>query len=181
MAGFIAAAAPVLPVALAELKADARIATSEEDALLAGFARAATDLCERFTGMLLISRAVSETIPAGAAWTRLAAAPVRSIESVAALASDGTETLLPADAYAIDVDAAGEGWVRLTATRRETRLRVGYVAGLAADGNGVPEALRQGIVRLAAHYHARRDGAAPGAPPAAVTALWRPWRRLRLG
>ena len=106
---------------------------------------------------------------------------MRSIESLSALGADGTTTLLPADAYAIDIDAAGEGWVRLTAARSEARVKVTYVAGLATDGNDVPEALRQGIVRLAVHSYARRDAAEPGAPPAAVTALWRPWRRLRLG
>ena len=49
MSGFIATVPPVLPVSLAELKTEARIATSEEDALLAGFARAAVELCESFT------------------------------------------------------------------------------------------------------------------------------------
>lgn len=181
MTGFVASAAPVLPVGLAELKADARIGTSDEDALLAGFARAATDLCERFTGSLLIARAVTEIVPARAVWTRLGASPVRSIENVSAVGADGEAALLSPGAYAIDIDAAGEGWVRLTAARGEARLKVAYVAGLAADGNGVPEALRQGIVRLAVHSYARRDAAEPGAPPAAVTALWRPWRRLRLG
>lgn len=181
MTGFVAAAAPVVPIGLAELKADARIATSEEEALLAGFARTATELCERFTGTLLIARPVSETIKASSTWTKLGAGPVRSIDGVTAVARDGAETPLAADAYAIDVDAAGDGWVRLTVPRDETRLKVAYVAGMAADGNGVPEALRQGIIRLALHCYARRDGADVGLPPAAVTALWRPWRRLRLG
>jgi uncharacterized phiE125 gp8 family phage protein len=181
MAGFVAAATPIMPVGLAELKADARIATSDEDALLAGFARAATDLCEQFTGILLISRQVSEIVPASLAWTRLGAAPVRSIETIATLAPDGSAVPLAADAYAVDIDAGGQGWVRLTAGRQEPRLKVTYVAGLASDANGVPEALRQGIARLAVHNHARRDAAEPAPLPAAVTALWRPWRRLRLG
>jgi len=181
MGGFVAAPAPALPVSLAELKADARIATSEEDALLAGFARAATDLCERFTGTVLIAREVKEIVPAGGAWTRLGAAPVRSIDAVAALAPGGEEVALAVGHYAVDIDAAGEGWVRLLAARGEKRLKVAYTAGLATDPNGVPEALRRGIARLALHFHARRDAADPEAPPAAVTALWRPWRRLRLG
>jgi uncharacterized phiE125 gp8 family phage protein len=181
MAGFVAAPASALPVGLAELKADARIATSDEDALLAGFARAATDLCEQFTGLLLVSRQVSEVVAASVAWVRLGAAPVQSIETVSALQPDGSAMLLTTDAYAIDIDAGGEGWVRLTAGRQEPRLKVTYFAGLASEANGVPEALRQGIARLAVHNYARRDTAEPGAPPAAVTALWRPWRRLRLG
>ena len=53
------------------------------------------------------------------------------------------------------------------------------VAGMASDGNGVPEPLRQGIVRLTAYLFNARDGSG-GEPPAAVTALWRPYRRMRL-
>lgn len=180
MSGFVAEAMPALTVSLAELKADARIATSEEDALLAGLARAAAALCERFTGTLLLERAVSETIPAATAWTRLGAAPVRTIVGVAAVGPHGDDLLLSPDSYAVDIDAAGEGWVRLSAARNERVLRVSYVAGLAGDANGIPEPLRLGIARLALHLHARRD-MPPEAPPAAVTALWRPWRRLRLG
>jgi uncharacterized phiE125 gp8 family phage protein len=106
---------------------------------------------------------------------------VRAIEAVAALEPDGREAALTTEAYAIDIDAAGEGWVRLLAARPERRLKVSYVAGLASEPNGIPEALRQGIARLALHSFARRDAPDPEAPPAAVTALWRPWRRLRLG
>jgi uncharacterized phiE125 gp8 family phage protein len=91
----------------------------------------------------------------------------------------GAETPLPAGAYAVDIDAAGDGWVRVTGPGGAKRVRVAYRAGLAAEENGVPEPLRQGIVRLAAHLYGARDQAA--APPAAVTALWRPWRRMRLG
>ena len=181
MGAVVAEAAPALAVSLAELKAYLRVGTSEEDALLAGLARSATDLCERFTGRLLIARRIEEMLPAGRQWLRLGAGPVRAIEAVAALDETGGAEALAADAYAIDIDAAGEGWVRLTAARSERRLRVTYQAGLASDVNGVPEAMRQGIVRLTAHLYAHRDGAEAAPPPAAVTALWRPWRRLTLG
>lgn len=179
--GAVTAAAPAAPVLLAELKAFVRIATSEEDALLAGFVRAATDMCEAFIGRALLRRETSETLAAGTCWMRLAASPVSAIEGLAALAADGAATPLAADTYAIDTDAAGEGWVRLLRPIAERRVRVTYQAGMAADLNGVPEALRHGIVRLAAHLYAAREGDGEAAPPAAVTALWGPWRRLRLG
>jgi uncharacterized phiE125 gp8 family phage protein len=57
---------------------------------------------------------------------------------------------------------------------------VRFRAGLGADWNDVPEPLRQGLIRLVAHFYTHRDAADAGAPPAAVAALWRPWRRLRL-
>lgn len=178
--GTITSQPPAAPVPLAEVKAYLRIGTSEEDALLAGLARGAAGLCEAFTGRALLARAVTEMLPASTAWTRLGAAPVRAIESVASLAPDGTATALPAEDHAIDIDAAGDGWVRLTRLDGAKRIRVSYSAGMAADPNGIPEALRHGIVRLAAHLYTHRDARDGSGPPAAVTALWRPWRRLRI-
>ena len=178
--GRISAEAAPLPISLAELKAFLRVTLSDEDALLAGMARGAADMCEAFTGRALIDRAVDEVLGASAAWTRLGAAPVRTIEGVAALDEAGVATPLAAAAYAMDVDAAGDGWVRILDAGGAKRVRVSYRAGMAAEPNGLPEALRHGILRLAAHLYARRDQADEGGPPAAVTALWRPWRRLRL-
>ena len=180
MMGTIIAGAAPLPVPLAEVKAFLRLAVGEEDALLAAQLRAAADLCEAFTGRALLDREVAETLAAPAGWTRLGAAPVRAILTVEALDAEGGASLLPAAAYALDIDAAGDGWVRLLAGAAAKRIRVSYRAGMAADPNGLPEALRHGIVRLTAHLYSNRDLAEAKGPPAAVTALWRPWRRLRL-
>jgi uncharacterized phiE125 gp8 family phage protein len=178
--GVLAMAAPPRVVALDEVKALLRIGHSEEDALIAGFIRGATAACEAFTGLALMERAAAEVLPAAGAWRRLGLSPVRSIESVAGLGQDGAETVLAAEAYAIDVDAAGDGWVRVTQAGEAKKVRVRFTAGMAADWNGVPEPLRQGIVRLAAHLYGVRGGGET-MPPASVAALWRPWRRMRLG
>lgn len=53
-------------------------------------------------------------------------------------------------------------------------------AVLESDWSALPEALRHGVIRLAAHLYREGEGAAAAAPPAAVAALWRPWRRMRL-
>ena len=175
--GLVAMETPPAAVALDEVRAFLRVANSDEDALIAGFVRSASAACEAFTGLALVAREVRETVVPGA-WRRLSATPVRSIDEVAAVASDGAETPLAPDSYRIDIDAAGDGWVRVPGA--EERARVRYSAGLATDWNGLPEPLRQGIVRLAAHLYAvRGEGAA--SPPACVAALWRPWRRMRLG
>jgi len=178
--GMIIANAPAAPIPLAELRAFLRIGTSEEDALLAGLVRAAGDTCEAFTGRALIVRAVQEMLPAATAWVRLGAAPVTAIDGVAALGIDGSATALAVGDYGVDIDAAGEGWVRLLRTVDEKHVRVAYQAGMGTDPNALPEALRHGIVRLAAHLYVHRDREDGAGPPAAVTALWRPWRRLRL-
>jgi uncharacterized phiE125 gp8 family phage protein len=169
--------AGALGVSLAELKAYLRIETSGEDAVLAGLLRSAAALCEQFIGQWLIVRAVAEKVPGDGAWRRLSAAPVVAITDVEGTGADGEAVALSPQAYAVDIDAAGEGWVR--AVQPRTTLSVRYRAGMAEDLNGLPESVRHGIVRLAAEHHAARGGEV-ATPPAIVSALWRPWRRMRL-
>ena len=112
----------------------------------------------------------------------IATVPVRAITLVEAIPAEGAAQALPGDAYGIDIDSVGDGWVRLAAPGEARRIRIGYQAGLAGAWEELPAGLRQGILRLAAHFYTNRaaDSARPGEPPAAVTALWRPYRRIRL-
>ncbi len=121
-----------------------------------------------------------ETVPAQPGWRRLARTPVVAITALEALPAEGDGVVLALGAYAVDIDAAGDGWVRIVAPGGAARIAVTYSAGLATGWGGLPEPLRQGIVRLASHLFAHRDADDEGAPPAAVAALWRPWRRMRL-
>jgi uncharacterized phiE125 gp8 family phage protein len=168
-------------VALGEIKAYLRIEGAHEDALLAGLARTATALCEAFTGLALVERPVRERMPADGRWRRLARAPVAGVDGVDLLAADGAPTPLVGEAWAVEQADVGEARVRVVGGPADQLAQVRYRAGVGADWNAVPEPLRQGIVRLVAHLYAHRDAAAGGAPPsAAVAALWRPWRRMRL-
>jgi uncharacterized phiE125 gp8 family phage protein len=171
-----------LPASLAELKTYLRIAGDEEDAVLEALLRGAGALCERFIGQWLIVREARETlfgVRATGAWQRLTAQPVVAIESVGTVGADGAVTPLPVDAYGIDIDGNGEGWVRILRAGMSGPFAVTYRAGLASDADGVPDALRQGVVRLAADHYLARGGDS-ATPPAVVSALWRPWRRMRL-
>jgi uncharacterized phiE125 gp8 family phage protein len=165
-------------VSMAEAQAYARVETGEEEALLAGLVRSASALCESFIGQVLIARPFEETLAATSQWQRLSLTPVRTIDAVATVAADGGSVALATGAFEVDIDSRGDGWVRALESR-EGRLLVSGTAGLASEPNGVPEPLRQGILRLIAHLFATRDGSG-GEPPAAVTALWRPYRRIRL-
>lgn len=161
---------------LNEAKAYLRLTTNDEDALVDRLVASATQLCEAFLGEVLVRREIVETIDAADDWRRLAAAPVAAVTFVEGQDEVGGWAALPIGAYAIDIDARGEGWVRAPGARR---VRVTYQAGLATAPEGVPPAIAQGITRLAAHLYAHRDDGDP--PPAAIAALWRPFRRLRLG
>ena len=147
------------PSALAEVKQWLGISTTHDDVLLGNLLRAALDMCAAFTGT----------------------APVTAITGVEAISIGGVRTALTADAYALDLTADGTGRVAILSGGNASRFAVRFTAGLAADWSGLPEPLRHGMVRLAAHQHRERESSgAASVPPAAVAALWRPWRRLRL-
>lgn len=161
------------------LKAYLRISSDAEDALLSDLIRAATDTAERFTGQLLVERGVDEMLDPCPDWRALAIRPVTRITAVIGVPESGDAFALPVEAYAIDIDGQGDGWLRVRDAGGARRIRVQYRAGLAPDADGLPDAIRHGIIRLAGDYHALREGTEP-TPPASVAALWRPWRRMRL-
>lgn len=168
--------------ALSELKDWLGITTTGDDAQLAALLRAAIDLCEDFTGTMPLQQGCEELIPVSADWIRLTAQPVQAITAVQGLPAEGARFALPVGDYAIDLDHDGAGRVRVMRSGSAGRIAVRFTAGLAPDWASLPEPLRHGVLRLAAHqYRAREDdGAVAALPPAVVAALWRPWRRLRL-
>lgn len=163
-----------LAVSIAECKAYLRLDRDNEDAVIAGLLRTAMGLCEAFTGQWLIIREGEQRLAETSEWQRLAVVPVVAIISVS-----GSSGVVPGTAYETDIDISGTGWVRLLDAGVQAPV-VRFRAGLGADWNGVPEALRQGLIRLVVHLFTHRDAPDAGAPPAAVAAMWRPWRRVRL-
>ncbi len=172
MAAMSLAPGPMV-VGLAECKAALRLSEDDEDALIAGHIRTAMALCEAFTGQWLIEREGEQRLAGDLAWQRLLASPVVAVTGVFA----GPTAL--AAGWEAEATADGTGWVRLTQPPAGP-VAARFRAGLAADWNGVPEPLRAGIVRLVSHFYTHRDAADAGPPPAAVAALWRPWRRLAI-
>jgi uncharacterized phiE125 gp8 family phage protein len=166
-------------VNMSEAQAYVRIETGEEEAVLAGLIRTASGLCEAFVNQIVISREFECDLPASGAWERLAVTPIRSITNVATVEADGTTSPLASDSYTVDIDFAGDGWVRVAEGVPGDRVRISGTVGIAESENNVPEPIRQGVLRLVAHLFTIRDGDG-GEPPAAVTALWRPYRRMSL-
>lgn len=167
------------PVGLNEARAWLRLGAATDDAVVAQLIRAATNICEAFIGQWLIEREGEESLPLRAGGVRLAVRPVISVETVALVSADGAETAADETARSVAIARDGSATVRVADAGEAVRLRVAYRAGLAADANAVPEAIRQGILRMMQHLYEARDGGA--APPAAVAVLWQPWRRLTLG
>ena len=174
--------AALTPAALSELKDWLGITVSNDDAQLTALLRASVETCEHFTGTMPLQQDCEETLPASAEWQALAARPVQAITGIDGLPADGPRFALPVANYAVDLSADGTGTVQVSNPGSAGRIVVRFNAGLAASWTALPDGLRHGVLRLAAfQYRSREDSAPPGPlPPAAVAALWRPWRRLRL-
>lgn len=174
------AAVAVEPHALDAVKTYLRVDGDSEDSALSALIATAVEQCEAYVGVAVLQRTMTEVIVPGAAWQLLTPAPVRVIAGVAALATGGGTVALAASAYEIDIDAEGRGRVRFLLPVPEKRAVVSMESGLATTWAGLPESLRHGIIRLVGHYHVYRDRADELGPPAAVAALWRGSRRMRL-
>lgn len=169
------------PAALGELKQWLALTGAREDAMLERLIGAALELCEGFTGQFPLEATCEEILGVPCGWQVLATRPVQAVVSVQGIPAEGPRFVLAADAYAIELDPDGGARVRVTNAGAAGRIAVRFVAGLAPGWSALPESLRHGVIRLAAHQHRMREtGAADPVPPAAVTALWRPWRRMRL-
>lgn len=167
--------------ALDELKGWLAITTTSDDAALTALLRSALEMCEAFTGQMPLEALCEEILPPGNGWQTLATRPVTAVISIDAVAADNSRSpLAPAD-FALELDADGSARVRLLRTMQRTRFTVRFLAGMATDWADLPDGLRQGVLRLAAyHYRHREQDDRPAAAPAAVAALWQPWRRRRL-
>ena len=174
--------AAIAPAALAELKDWLGISITKDDAQLTQLLRASLETCEHFTGTMPLQQDCEEVLSVSADWQVLATRPVQAIAGVDGLPADGPRFALPVSSYEIDLGAEGTGQVRVGNPGSAGRVIAKFTAGLAADWPALPEGLRHGVLRLAAFQYRSREGGSDADqwPPAAVAALWRPWRRLRL-
>ncbi len=127
-------------LAVAAVKAVLRVQLTDEDALIAAFAESALGLCEQFIGQVAIRRTLRARMLVRAGWQRLGAGPVQAITGVETLGG----VALAVEGYAIDVDAAGDGWVRVSDAGDDAQVVAVFEAGLASGWADLPAPLRQG-------------------------------------
>ena len=168
------------PVSLNEARGWLRLGATIDDAVVAGLVRAATNICEAFIGQWLIVRAAEEVVPLERGAARPGVRPVVAIDAVSLLLPEGDEAVLDETGYRARIARDGTASIAIGERGEADRARIAFRAGMAAEANGIPEAIRQGILRMTQHLHEARDGGG-AAPPAAIAALWQPWRRLTLG
>ena len=171
---------PVAAEAVAAAKTYLRIESTVEDVLIASLIAAAVRHVEGFTNLIVLRRSGIDRLAVSGAWQRLGVTPVQAITGVTGLPADASPFELPITGYALDIDGSGDGWLRVIEPGGAARIDVTVDAGLAGGWMEIPEPLRLAILRLTGHLHSNRDRADDLGPPAAVAALIRPWRRMRL-
>lgn len=167
--------------ALAELKHWLGISRPNDDDVLGALLDTSLALCEAFTGKAPLRQRVEETIPLCGVWHELVSRPVHEVTGAALIAADGTRAALGPLSEALEWRIGGSACVRLLRPLEGAALAVELDVGIAADWAGLPAPLRHGVIRLAAHHFRDRESKSSAVPPASVTALWRPWREVRLG
>lgn len=170
-----------MPVTLVEARSWLRMGAGVDDAVVARLIRAATNIGEAFMGRSLIRREMTETAVLVQGAVTLQARPVEAVEAVDQIGSDGASNLIAADDWRLDIGRDGTARIIVAGLPHGARIRVRYRAGMAADADAVPEAIRHGLLRMVQFLHEARDDDDAGGPPAMVAALWLPWRRMTLG
>ena len=178
-----------LAVSLAELRAQCRLTSddgSDEDALLVGYARAAIDWGEQQLGKVLITSSWVYSIsgfPCGyAPYIRIPLEPLTGIDEITYLDLAGVAQILPVTNYALLahgqlLPAHGLSW---PATRSPSDVVIRFTAGFGPDHNAIPEAIRQGILMMAAYHYEQRSAALVDPEvlevPLGVRELISPWK-----
>lgn len=165
---------------LDEARAYLRVEDGADDPSLSSSLLAAIGHAEKFTRAVFIRRTAREIISASSGWQILQVAPVQTVSGVSGIPAEGASFPLAADSWEAKIGSRGEAYVRILQPGSAGRAEIVCVAGLAADWATLPEALRLGLLRLTAHFHAHRDAPDAAGPPAAALALLLPWRRMRI-
>ncbi|HTI30995.1 MAG TPA: hypothetical protein VL405_02605 [Sphingomonas sp.] len=154
-----------------------RIDGNGEDAVLTELIAAGLAACEAFTGVPPVARGYRERFGMRGGWVVLSRYPVRAITGVSAVDDGAVGPVLAGTAYEADIDTCDRGRVRVIVPPGAPGIEVAYRAGLASEWASCPGSLRFGVLHFVAAAMAARDGRDL---PERATALWRPYRAMRL-
>lgn len=155
------------PVSLEELKAQARIESDEEDDLLEGLLIAARQWVEAYTGRALLKQAWRlwlDEMP-DTDCLLLPKAPLIEVSAMTVFGNDDSSIVWDEANYFVDT-ASEPGRVVLRSdgawpepTRTANGISVDYFVGYGEASTDVPEALRRGILQIAAFWYEHRGDA----------------------
>jgi uncharacterized phiE125 gp8 family phage protein len=157
-----------LVVSLAELRAQCNLTDddgTDQNALLAGYARTAMDWVEQQLGKALTTSVWQysiSTFPYGyAPCIRIPLEPLISVDEITYTDLAGVSQVLPTTRYALLahgqlLPAYGLTW---PATRCPSDVVIRFTAGFGPDHNAIPEPIRQAVMMMAAYFFDQRSAA----------------------
>ena len=166
--------------ALSEFKDWLGITRPDEDAQLIDLLASSVAMCEAFTGQTPLEQTVEEHLPVTKGRHALTSQPVQQLLNAETVDFFGARASIAGQGHGFELDRNGVALADLKSDLVGEYLAVQVRVGIASDWQSVPKPLRQGIIRLASHHYSDRDRGNPSTTPASVTALWRPWRLVRV-
>ena len=169
------------PVTLDEAKAQCRVDSADEDALLNGLIAAATDYVENYTGRAIVSQTWELVLDDFSDAMMITKGPVISVTSVKYFDTNEVEQTIAGTNYALDavsnpawlVKASDYTWPDVADGVNNVIIR--FVAGYAA----VPASIKQAILLLIGQWFDQRADVSDKAMisvPNAFLALCHPYR-----
>lgn len=164
------------PITLAQLKAQCRVDTADDDAVLTLAIQAARAKAENYTGTAIITQVWEQTLDAfPEAEIELLKPPATAITSVTYVDEDGVTQVMPSANYSLDVStfpgwllpAYGTDWP--TTRDQANAVAIRYATGYA-DANAVPGDLRAWLLLTAAFIYAQREAMVLGGKVAEIPA-----------
>lgn len=176
--------ADVTGAALGDLKSWLGITRPNEDDQLLDLLHSALSTCEAFTGQAPLAQIVEERVPVHRTKTLLNSRPVATFVAAEAIGQDGNRNPVDQESYDFELQSDSRASFNLHHDVEGKAIGVQLRAGIAENWSDVPGPLKQGMIRLCAFHYRERDRAgetksAP-VPPASISALWRPWRSVRI-
>jgi len=190
--GLVLTSAPAVePVTVDEVKSFLRIDHDDENSLLASLITSSRLQIEAALDLALITQSWSWTFDS---WPKgnvleLPIGFVRSVEAVRITARDGTVNEVSPDQFVLE---GGRIPPRLLSKSGDwpkpgipaLGIEIAFTAGFGSEPSDVPEPIRQALLMLVAHWYEHRDPAEIGGAatriPEAVSALLKPYSRVRL-
>ncbi|KQZ01664.1 hypothetical protein ASD45_12970 [Pseudolabrys sp. Root1462] len=188
MSSILLTAPAVEPLSLAEAKAFLRVEHNDDDDVIGSLIASARIHVEAQTRRALITQGWRLTRDAWPAAGRLNVVPAPLKALTAVRVYDGGGNAASLDLQSFVVDTAGSAiafapWAVAQPGRSVAGIELDITAGYGDAAGDVPEALRQAVRLLVAHWYENRGLATPGAVtvlPATVAALIAPYRMLSL-
>lgn len=183
--------APALePLTLAEAKAYLRVETADEDAPIGALIAGARTHVETQTRRALITQSWRLSFDA---WPedgriRVLPAPLQQLTAARVYDVDGNAQAIDTQAFVLDLAASALAfapWALMQPGRIAAGIELDVTVGYGDAAADVPEALRQAIRLLVAHWYENRGVVASGntqiaSLPMSVNALLAPYRMLSL-